>query len=147
MSGNPAGMAEVYYDCLNCLEGTVAVMADITAESDRNRIQLLTFRDADGKETQTITYGKDGKIYDCAGKAISVYKAGQKNKIRLEIDIANQAYDLWIDNTRCARDIPLGGQAAGVKRIYLAKINKGNSGVMIDNFTVSRLEDNEGGKL
>lgn len=147
MSGNPAGMAELYYDCLNCLEGTVAVMADITAESDRNRIQLLTFRDADGKETQTITYGKDGKIYDCAGKAISVYKAGQKNKIRLEIDIANQAYDLWIDNTRCARDIPLGGQAAGVKRIYLAKINKGNSGVMIDNFTVSRLEDNEGGKL
>ena len=137
---NPSGMSELYYNCLDCLQGKVAVAADYTAETDQGRISLFTIRDADGREMQLIEYGADGKIYDYDGAVIGHYTAGAENKIRVEIDTVNRVFSVWVDNNLCAEDIKLTGNASGIKRIYLVKIYKGGSGITIDDFTVSKID-------
>lgn len=134
-----SGTSELYYNCLDTLKGKVSIEADIVPETNKTKITLFTYRDETGAEAPMISYDTDGKIYSSAGKLIGTYTPGEKNKIRLEIDTVNRVYNLWVDGVIMSRNIPIEGNSSGIKRIYLAKIYKGISGVSIDNFVVSTI--------
>ncbi len=138
MSENTTGNAELFYTCLDNLEGRISIEAQITPETDKTAVSLFTYRGQSGGETQLISLGNDGKIYSSDAKAIGVYRAGEKNKIRVLIDTENGLYSVWNNNTLLADNITLTGTAPHVRRVYVAKIYKGNSGVEIDDFVISK---------
>ena len=138
IKANKTGSCEVFYNCLDNLNGRISIEAEVIPETEKTSVALFTYRGQDGGETQLLTLGSDGKIYSSGQKAVCLYHAGEKNKIRVAVDTENGFYDIWNNNRLLAGNIPLIGTAAHIRRMYVAKIYKGNSGIKIDNFIISK---------
>lgn len=140
--GSTSDVSEVCYHLLNQQGGKISISADFTplgyGSADR---YIFSFRDTSGHECLLFKLSRDGYIYDIGtGKRICRYNAQVKINIRAEIDLESHNYVIWIDDEKMPEIFDFNLASVGVWRIYLAKIFKGGSDILIDNFSVEIME-------